>query len=851
MWEWAEQNGDWAKLLVMQVVDKERTLTHQDRLKIYDLFLHSINIKVQNGNLNIKRPTLNIAKNDIKLKALTGITGVNKLAANQTLAFSNNITVIYGENGTGKTGYGRILKILGFCYEKDTQILQNVYAKTKVKQSATITYSVNTHDQEFTWNGENQKDCKELQSISIFNNNCVKLSIDAKRELLVTPIGFHLFTLLSNELEQLQTIHKSNIDNYDIEVSWADKLHEGTKVFEFISNLNGQSTAKELKQLGTFSEEDSNALNKLNAELKNLNKSLIENEIKTLRAQLKELQSNKTIVEEAKQSFTKELWKQYHADIENLQTLEKKKKVGLSEITKKRGVEFYDSEEFLSFIRAADDYLAILDKDKYPASEEETCLYCQQQLKDKEARELLKNYRLILNDTTQEDVKKLKRKLLKTEGLIGELESKIAFHQSSYGLNEDEKPIQPKFISDYNALVSKYKKLVSKGTKEDVLNEKHEIDFSGVIDKLNSKEKGLEEKVTEKKDTLAGLQEKENKLTKKINERKDAELLSKKVKATESIINNLREVSILNKHNSSFSTASISRRTSDARSNLVAENFNKIFSEELDKLRRSNIKVNLDFRTERGISKLVQYIESQYELSDVLSEGEQKSIALAEFLTELRLDKTIAPVIFDDPVTSLDHNIIDEVATRLVSLSKDRQVIIFTHSILLFNSIKQKSELEPFKKLQFKYIETEKDLQNTGYLHDSPDLKQETFKSYKSRINQILGSSKEDRAKKESELAIEGYNKLRASIEVLVEKDIFGGIVRRYRKDVALSKFQKVNGELIDKHKDELNSIFERCCGFTDAHSDPDELAQKPDLEGLKIDFEKVIKIQKEFDPNN
>jgi len=70
-----------------------------------------------------------------------------------------------------------------------------------------------------------------------------------------------------------------------------------------------------------------------------------------------------------------------------------------------------------------------------------------------------------------------------------------------------------------------------------------------------------------------------------------------------------------------------------------------------------------------------------YYLSDILSEGEQKAIALAEFLTELQLDLGRSPVIFDDPVNSLDHRMIDEVAKRLIRLSKTRQLSILTDSI--------------------------------------------------------------------------------------------------------------------------------------------------------------------------
>src|ERR1700730_5139471 len=68
--------------------------------------------------------------------------------------------------------------------------------------------------------------------------------------------------------------------------------------------------------------------------------------------------------------------------------------------------------------------------------------------------------------------------------------------------------------------------------------------------------------------------------------------------------------------------------------------------------------------------------------SKVLSEGEQKVLAMADFLAEARLAGITAPVIFDDPVSSLDHRRVNEVAERIASLSADNQVIVFTHDIL-------------------------------------------------------------------------------------------------------------------------------------------------------------------------
>jgi ABC-type multidrug transport system ATPase subunit len=46
----------------------------------------------------------------ISLDSIFHHKGVNALAEDQSLKFGKNLTVVYGDNGAGKTGYIRILK---------------------------------------------------------------------------------------------------------------------------------------------------------------------------------------------------------------------------------------------------------------------------------------------------------------------------------------------------------------------------------------------------------------------------------------------------------------------------------------------------------------------------------------------------------------------------------------------------------------------------------------------------------------------------------------------------------------------------------------------------------------------
>src|SRR5690606_1981664 len=66
---------------------------------------------------------------------------------------------------------------------------------------------------------------------------------------------------------------------------------------------------------------------------------------------------------------------------------------------------------------------------------------------------------------------------------------------------------------------------------------------------------------------------------------------------------------------------------------------------------------------------------------NVLSEGEQRVVSLAAFLADVTSKPNSAPFIFDDPISSLDQTYEEHTAKRLIDLSRERQVIVFTHRL--------------------------------------------------------------------------------------------------------------------------------------------------------------------------
>src|SRR5690606_18151327 len=79
-------------------------------------------------------------------------------------------------------------------------------------------------------------------------------------------------------------------------------------------------------------------------------------------------------------------------------------------------------------------------------------------------------------------------------------------------------------------------------------------------------------------------------------------------------------------------------------------------------------------------------------VGEIFSEGEHRCVALAAFLAELVTAQRYSGIVFDDPMSSLDHINRNAVAARLVEEAEHRQVIVFTHDLVFLYELRREAE---------------------------------------------------------------------------------------------------------------------------------------------------------------
>jgi AAA domain len=167
------------------------------------------------------------------------------------------------------------------------------------------------------------------------------------------------------------------------------------------------------------------------------------------------------------------------------------------------------------------------------------------------------------------------------------------------------------------------------------------------------------------------------------------------------------------------------------------EDFERLFRQECEALRApKNVKV--DFPGRGGQPRRRKILAPGHNLSDILSEGEQKVIALADFLAEAAIPKASTPIVFDDPVSSLDHRRLQHVVDRIVRLTEDHQVIVFTHDILFVVALLARFEDQTGACTYYDFSSSEGSI---GVVSPGTHPRWDTVAKTRGRVNEIIAQA--------------------------------------------------------------------------------------------------------------
>lgn len=291
-------------------------------------------------------------------------------------------------------------------------------------------------------------------------------------------------------------------------------------------------------------------------------------------------------------------------------------------------------------------------------------------------------------------------------------------------------------------------------------------------------------------------------------------------------------------------TRKVSELSSRVYQQGVIEPLTSAFRGELREFGFTRFSVDVQTRNSGGQQQFKLAIADAGEpvVAKVASEGEQRCIAIAAFLAEMKADNRLSAVIFDDPVNSLSHQWSSKVAARLISESLSRQVIIFTHDIVFFKLLLEQAELQGAKHAS---VALERSKKFAGLVRDSaPWEALTTSKRIKHLNKQLQELKKLDRDGTEAEFrqASRGfYGLLRETWERLVEEKLLNKVVSRFERGVYTQRLSRLV-DISDDDTSKVDNAMRKCSTYFTGHDSAPAVGDPyPVIEEIATDL-KIIK---------
>lgn len=767
----------------------------------------------------------------LTLLALRDLKYVNRIAQGQKLEFApKGITIVYGGNGSGKSGYARVLKKA--CRARDAS--ENVHsdvtdsnASSKIPE-AVFDVEQNGRKNSLIWKRDKAPP-QELARVQLFDAYCARSYLDEKGNAAFRPYYLDIVENLGRVLTELGLRLNSEIQSLNTDKSAFDDLLGSTAVGNLIASLSNSTTQQQITVLATLSDTEK-------ARLVELNKALAEIDPKT---RIKELRLSIQRVGGVVNRINAAAEKLADTVVVKLKTLDDETEVALN--AEKVAAEGFRSGEILlagtgeqvwkALFNAARSFSEIAyPEEPFPnISDAAQCLLCQQPITPEAAGRMQRFESFVKKDVSKLAVQKRDER----QDVVGSIT------ETSVDFGLDEAIVQELQHLDAPLLESIKEFEIKVGLrKASLLDALISHDWNSILSldgDPTSQLKALSEKISVQVSDLEKLSDEEQR---KVFEKECAELQSRanlfqRVKSLVGLTDNLRIKTSLEACKTAVNPRRITDKAKELTTKAVTDELRKALNEEFAALGAAHIKTKLvEYPGKGGVShQLILDLPSSKELREILSEGEQRIIAIGSFLAELALAGHKGAIVFDDPVSSLDHHRRKYVARRFLEEAKKRQVIVLTHDTVFLGELLELANPSGIEHI-VQYLEWQG--KNAGHVLQGLPWEHQ---GYKERIDNLEKTQRllatnwppypteEDRSKMRRE-----YSLLRATIERIIQDLVFNGVVRRYRDWIKVDKL-KGAGELTDPELQEIIRIHKTCCDTVDAHdpaSGKDETVPSP-----------------------
>ncbi|WP_425419752.1 AAA family ATPase [Oricola indica] len=792
------------------------------------------------------------------LGSIGPVRRIDRLASDQPpIRFAKRgVTLVHGANASGKSGYCRIAKQL--CRSLSPQELKgNVYEEAPPDPpEVDLVFGVEGGEperREATWK-RGDPPPQELARVSVFDTESARLYVDKDRKVEFLPYELDLINKLALAAKAIDGDFEAreNILETAIRTPLPAGYNEDTAVSRALAKLSSETARADLPEeaaLRALAEWD----NEKEADLQRISNSIRDDPLVQLRAH----RTAKQELENMKTELAGHLaWLGDGGVTKLVET--HTELVTKAEAARAAALGLGDGMPIPEIGTAAWRQMLIYAREfageAFPDHEDpklvtgDTCVLCQQRL-DGEAAARMTEFDRYISGRAASDSKDAREAYDKLVGSINSLRIKTARQAGELlaayaGMSDAREALSGEIAEAFTALgarLAAIAAMIERGSF-DGINRLVNLP-ADLLDKIESDVTNLQVKIG----ALEGAEadgERMNTLLSEAAELEDAKRLSQEIEIVAERQKKLVERLMIKDARKKCASGPIARQLTVRRRALLTDSLKTQLSDELKALRLSHIPIDLSDRSAGGDSVIEIGLTAQQRVrnnSDVLSEGEQRALALSCFLAELNEVGAEHGIIVDDPVSSLDHSRMEAVAKRLVAeAGAGRQVVIFTHNIVFHYMVENEARRVGVPC----HAEWMMSIGGTKFGIIDESGKPSHSKKTKQRIGELTEAKNRlfrdgyDPASPEYRDQVTAiYTLMRETWERLVEEILFNGAIQRFRPEIMT---QSLKHACYDPTED-YPAIFEgmkRCSHYSGHDQAADLPSELPSQEAIEADLQ-------------
>jgi energy-coupling factor transporter ATP-binding protein EcfA2 len=711
---WAEKRPAWQKDALRLLVAGE-ALDDQAIAELTELCLDPARTHTPISQSHIVAETS--AAEPISLVSIKNPTAINALAGQQELSFEPaGLTVIYGDNGSGKSGYVRVLKHACRSRDEKFAIHRDLEDKTDTPQSAEIRFARGANTEQFDWTPDGEPH-SDLPSVSIFDSRSASIHVESTNEVAYIPRPMRLLEALADASDRIKTALDGKIATLKGQVPLAisnPSLSRETAAGSYVFGLSAKSNIPQLDKLAAFTDQETARLTTLEADFAQDPKRAVAR-LDNQRGEVERIQTTlQTFIGATNAAAFVEInaLRKTHGDAVEAASLASQQLFGASPLPEVGQAAW---QKLWEAARNYADTVAYPGK-TFPSSEPDTlCVLCQQPL-GADAMVRQQTFESFVKSSTKADEATARAKLdaaltqLKGRMLrLGDVLKSGKFLATEIGDAALAQQVRRAFVLvlwRLRAMVRAYGEPKPLGA-----------------DPLQALTALAADLKTRAAQLSADTQSDDyKKLKSEYLELKERAALAPLLPDIKAQIARLKEIDSINAALKATAKKPITDKNKELSDRMVTDALRGRFAREIGKLKLSRMPVELRKEKDRqAVSYFrVALVENpNAKVGEIFSEGEHRCVALAAFLAELVTAQRYSGIVFDDPMSSLDHIHRGAVATRLVEEAEHRQVIVFTHDLVFLYELRREAE-KANRPIEFRNVRRQQD--KPGYIENElPD----------------------------------------------------------------------------------------------------------------------------------